>query len=499
MPFLKAAALVGLFCLPGLAAEIPSGTPSSRNLFLLARELYGRGLLERIEYCDSPAATETGKNEHEKKLIRLYQHLIADHLGESDKPRFTGGLELIEVDRQKTSNINYIKLFPRIKVAINRNLSSTVVYRIDRELSDDARYMGKYWKGWAGFAENATLDLRLDHMGFRFGLERVSWGFGRYGNLMFSRQAMPMTVLGFSFRDENFDFESMVGFLSPVKEEFDRMEIDPQYITDQQRYISAHSLSFRPLRGLSFSLREAVIYGGPGRRFEPAYAVPLLWYHGYQLNSGIDDNTFVSLGFDYRHAGKLWAYGEVLIDDFQIEKETRGDYEPDQIGFLIGVETFDLGLGGSGIGLEYARINNWTYNQAHPHNRYINRNYPIGFPDGPDNDIVNWEYSWWVLAGLRLSYFGSVRRCGEGLIDTDWSAPWLYTDEYSEPFPTGVVQRELINGLRLLGLDKNRLWCNLEIHLADINNAGNVSGANETNWEFSVELGYRLPPFGWGF
>ena len=207
----------------------------------------------------------------------------------------------------------------------------------------------------------------------------------------------------------------------------------------------------------------------------------------------------MSLGFDYRHAGKFWAYGELLVDDFQIEKKSRGDYEPDQIGFLVGAEAYDIGLAGARISLEYARINNWTYNQARPHNRYINRNYPIGFPDGPDTDIVTWEYSWWVFSGFRISYFGSVQRSGEGLIDAIWSAPWLYTDQYSEPFPTGIVRREAINGLELLAFEKNRLWGKLEVHLADISNVGNVPGADETSWEFSVELGYKMPPSGWGF
>lgn len=499
MPVLRVAALVILFCLPGVADEIPFGLPSSENLFLLSRELYGRGLLDKLEYHLPPAVTKTGKSKSERDLLRLYQNLIGDFPDQGEKSRITSRLEIVESNRQKESNSNYVKLFPQVRIDINRNLSSTVIYRIDRELHDDPRYEGKYWRGWAGFAENVTLDLELDRVKFRFGVERVSWGFGGYGNLMFSRQAIPMTVLGFGFRGKNFDFESIVGFLSPVKEELDRMEVDPQYLSDQQRYISAHSLSFTPFRGLSISLREAVVYGGPGRRFEPAYSVPLMWYHGYQLNSRIDDNTLVSMGLDYRHAGKLWAYGELLIDDFQVEKKSRGDYEPDQIGLLIGAEAYNIGLAGSRIGLEYARINNWTYNQARPHNRYINRNHPIGFPDGPDNDILNWEYSWWVSGTVRLSYFGFVQRSGEGLIDANWSAPWLYTDDYSEPFPTGIVMKETASGLGLLAFGKNRLWGKLEVHLADITNAGNVSGRDEKNWEFSVELGYRLPLFGWGF
>ena len=499
MLVLRVTALIFLFCLPIIAGEIPIGTPSSQNLFIIARELYGRGLLEKIEYYNPPAATDAGMSNNEKDLIGLYHNMIGDYLDRKEKSWIAGGLEFVEANRQEHSNTNYLKLFPQVKIDINRNLSSTVIYRIDRELSDDPRYEGKYWRGLAGFAENATLDLRLDRMKFRFGVERISWGFGRYGNLLFSSQAMPMTVLGFSFRGENFDFESIVGFLSPVGEELDQMELDPQYLTDQQRYISAHSLSFTPFEGLSLSLREAVVYGGPGRRFEPAYSVPLLWYHGHQLNSGIDDNTLVSLGLDYRHGGKFWTYSELLVDDFQVDKKSRGDYEPDQIGLLIGAEAYDIGLTGSIISLEYARINNWTYNQARPHNRYINRNYPIGFPDGPDNDILNWGYSWWVSAALRLSYFGSTRRSGEGFIDAGWSTPWLYTDGYSEPFPTGTVLRETVNGFGLRAFHKNRLWGKLEVQLTDITNVGNVPGTDRTHWEFSVELGYRLPPFGWGF
>jgi len=494
MSYFKAA-IIGFLLVQSLtAAEIPTYIPSSQNLFAVARELYGRKLIDHLEYADPSRKPGAARNDFERKLIANYLYLIRDYSNRRNEPTISYGLELVLANRQKKANSSYPKIFPKVRIDPCKNLSATIIYRIDNELTDDARYDGKSWNGWAGFAENATVDFSYDKMKFGFGFERVSWGLGKYGNLLFSRQALPMVVIRFAYISGKLDFESLSGFLSPLGEELVGPIDDPGYFTDQQRYIAAHSLSFKAGGGLSLSVRETVVYGGPGRRFEPAYAFPLIWYHGYQLNSGMDDNTLAAAGFDYRRNGKIWLYGEILVDDFQIEKKTNSDNEPDQLAFLLGGEAYDLGKNGTGIRVEYARINNWVYNQPRSHNRLINRNFPIGFPDGPDNDIVNWECSWWPIGSVRLVYFGAYQRVGEGRIDSPWTAPWLDTDEYSEPFPTGTVQRKVTNGLSVLVMDKKAFWGKMELQLADIRNAGNIP-AIKTEWEFSVEIGCNLPPF----
>lgn len=466
---------------------------------MVGRELYGRGILENLEYYDFSTPEKPGNTRFERELILNYRRLIDFYFSEFQSPEIINSLEIVNVNRQRGSeNSNYIKIFPKTRINLRSNLRATMTYRIDGELSEDPRYSGKYWRGWAGFVEDAEVNLSFDNLEFRFGFERLSRGFGRYGNLLFSRQAYPMTVFGFTYSNDKIRFESISGFLSPLEEELNGRIDDPNFFTSQQRYLAAHSLSIKPIKGLSIFLREAVIYGGPGRRFEPAYAFPLIWYHGYQLNSRMDDNTLVSVGFDYRYAGRLWAYGEFLIDDFQVEKQSDSDYEPAQLGFLIGSEVYDLGFSGTGLRVEYARINNWVYNQPRPHNRYINHNMPIGFPDGPDNDNLNWEFSWWANKDLRLAYFGMYQRVGEGSIGDDWTAPWLGQDGYSEPFPSGVAQKKNMNGIRFLALNKNSFWGKLEIQLTDINNVRNISDENSSDWEFFLEIGYNLPPFGWG-
>ncbi len=55
------------------------------------------------------------------------------------------------------------------------------------------------------------------------------------------------------------------------------------------------------------------------------------------------------------------------------------------------------------------------------------------------------------------------------------------------------------NGFGLRAFHKNRFWGKLEVQLADITNVENIPGTDETRLEFTVELGCKLPPYGWGF
>jgi hypothetical protein len=477
------------------ADDAPVGSPVSKPIFEISRELYGRGELDYFEYA-RPALIDNSVS-NRSALAELYRgfNLFPD----TPEKSAAAGLIVEESNYQKQSNITYLKLFPYVRLNFTPKLSSSILYRIDGELDNDKRYSGKSWNGVAGFPEMATIDYNSNGFNGSFGIERVSWGFAQYSNLMFAESAMPMTRLSLSYRRSFFDFESVTGFLDPLADQLDRMEHDTSFFTSQQRYISAHSISLKLFRGFSVSLREAILYGGPGRRLEAAYLFPFIWYHGQQLNSRMNDNSMASISVDYRYNGKAWLYGEYFIDDYQAENKTRGDNEPNELAYLAGFEFYDFFAKRTALGMEYSRANNWTYNQSRAHNRYINQNYPIGYIDGPDNDRLSWRGSWWLTDAVKLTYTGSYRRRGEGRIDTPWTRPWLDVDNYSEPFPTGVVEKRTENGLEIMAIDKNWLWSNIGLSLADISNVENIPGKDSRNWEFSLEIGIKIPPFIWGF
>jgi len=473
-------------------ANVPVGNPLTDRLWLLAREMYGRELLNDYEYNRLNSLNQDMYGSRHDHLIGAYNNLYAGSTDIDNAFIKTGAGLISSLKRDDNKNLNFFKLFPYLKIQFNDKIRLNTIYRVDPEADNDPRYDGKSWGGIAGFAEYAMIDYSGENLKAGFGLKRLSWGYGSTGNLIFDKNSMPMTNFYIGYKRSIFNYEFIAGFLSPLAGEIDSSEYNVDFFPETQRYLSAHSLTIRPSDCFSISLRESVIYGGPGRRFELAYSFPMIWYHGYQLNSRIDDNTLFSFGVDYRYRGRLWLYGELLIDDFQVEKKTRGDYEPDEIGFIVGGEFYDVPITRSTIAFEYARINNRTYNQGRPHNRYINRNMPIGYQSGPDSDLLEGRLSYWLHEELKITLTSQYSRKGEGRIDADWSTPWLDIDKYSEPFPTGVIEKTSSSSLSITYIGNNYTWGNFEIRYSDVKNRYNQSGMNKSEWLIFLELGLNF-------
>ena len=94
-----------------------------------------------------------------------------------------------------------------------------------------------------------------------------------------------------------------------------------------------------------------------------------------------NDNTIIGLDFTCMPGWKTNFYGQLIVDDFQIDDEAQGDKEPNEIGFMLGI--FRTGKIASlipDVKLEYVRLTNRTYHQRDPRNRYLYRNKPLGHP-----------------------------------------------------------------------------------------------------------------------
>jgi len=132
------------------------------------------------------------------------------------------------------------------------------------------------------------------------------------------------------------------------------------------RYLVGHRLDWRPRGNLELAFSEVMLYGGVNRPWEWNYLNPLLPYYWEQLDSGINDNPLWNLEFSWRPRRDLELYGELMLDDFQIDFKS----EAQQIGFSSGVAWSGLADGRLFINMEYERINTYVYGQDYPHNRY---------------------------------------------------------------------------------------------------------------------------------
>jgi hypothetical protein len=243
---------------------------------------------------------------------------------------------------------------------------------------------------------------------------------------------------------------------------------------------------------------ETVLFGGEGRPPELYYLNPLQFFHGAQLNEGEDDNTILGIDFMYLPGGGIGIYGQFIVDDFQIDDQSQGDQEPNELGYMFGI--YRAGLRASfipDIKLEYVRLTNRTYHQRDPANRYLYRNKLIGHPLGPDADSISVNLKFWpdnlFSAELELAY----RRKGEGSIHAPWNEPWLVASgDYSEPFPSGIVEKSTLTAVRLQGYlpftryTRDHFFIMAAAGWGKIENYQNVEDDIETAGWFNVQISW---------
>ena len=141
------------------------------------------------------------------------------------------------------------------------------------------------------------------------------------------------------------------------------------------------------------------------------------------------------------------------------------------------------------IAWKYARITNRTYNQAHPENRYQHNNTGLGFFDKNDFDLIEISLSRWLQPVVSVGLTYSYSRQGEGTPSDDWTEPWLDIEgDYSEPFPSGIVEKTHLLSLSVKGFFMRHLFIDGEAGAASIKNKNNLSSGDKTELFMKITL-----------
>ena len=458
---MKKSCLVILICMLVLSCPlanssqtIPLNDETYNWVYQYLDYLFSRGLLSDLHYATKPYTRE----EVAKSIITLRDNMdnsnwvdeyIVTRLenefskdAQSEDTQLNGEIGFSDNFREKSKEKSISRRNLNLSAGIKPNpyFSAYTRYVIDEDLAKDPTYTGKVWRGFAGDASQSYICFDLSNVSLFLGRDRLSWGESNYSSLMLSPGGFPLDMFRLQGQWGILKFSSFAAVLNPedLKDSTGTMHIN--------RYLSGHRLSFAPCSWLQLGLSETVIYGGENRNMELYYLVPFVWYHGVQLNEGKDDNTFLGMDFNFRPIKDLKFYGELLIDDIQIENKSKTDKEPDELGYTGGVSLINILLPGMGFNFEYQKITDWTYNQDKPYNRYLHKEKTLGSKLGPDADIFNCSISGWIAQGLRFGLSYSFVRKGQGRIDAQWTEPWLNTNgEYREKFPSGVVEEEKIS------------------------------------------------------
>ena len=368
----------------------------------------------------------------------LNQHIISSILFtpllKSANANFSSQLFIgNNLNRQTGQDIWVNRFVPRGRILFNYkdNLSVVNTVLTDNRLDDDPQYLGKRQSGAASFMEEAFILYTPDHFNFLLGRSFLRWGPGQTGTLLLSDNSRPLDQLYADFHYKWLRFSFVTTTLNTRN--------DSGFVAS--RYLSAHRLDIHPLKNLWLGISEAILYGGENKAPELAYHNPVIFYHGVQLNGPTTGNTLGSIDFSYYPVRNLHFYGELLIDDIQLEKTGPGDLEPNEWGLLIGAQGAYRRFFWE---TEYVRVTNRTYKTPYFYERYTHRNEPLGYYLGDDFDHLWFRGNYWLTSSLRLQTKLQFIRLGEGRIYTPFDTPWMNTpigQNYSEPFPTGVVEK----------------------------------------------------------
>ena len=369
-------------------------------------------------------------------------------------------------------------------------------FYLDNRLDEDANFLGKQQNGMAAYSEQAYSLARYKSFTFKFGRDFLRWGPGREATLMVSDFSRPMDQVYASYRSRYFGFSFFTASLDAKRIADTGYQMpDGGGAIRANRYLSGHRLEVRPWKYLYIGISEAILYGGPDFGYNLAYTNPFIFYHGVQANGPDGGNTIGSVSIAIMPKRNYFFYGEYMIDDIQLENEFPGDLEPNEIGYLIGLNIADpFHLSGLDIYGEYTRITNRTYNgQGGLWEKWLHRNQPIGHFLGNDFDRLVIGGQYWPEPSYRVGIQYEKRRRGEGRIEKAFDTPWVNTppgETYSEPFPTGVVESSDI--LQLSFTWQPRWWLRIggEMQSWNMGNKENIAGVGGsfTEWSLSVEF-----------
>lgn len=350
---------------------------------------------------------------------------------------------------------------------------------LDEALADDPDYYGKQWRGLAGDVEDAFVHVSLGNLRATAGRFSSFWGIR---NSMLLASHSHLDGFGYTYRWGRVAISYRLARLDGLSPERDSVA---QF---ENRFFAAHRFDFHFSPQIRLGVFEAVIFGGPGRQIDLFYLNPFIFFHGSQLNEGSNDNTLAGLDFTAKPWNGLKLYGQLMIDDFQIEKSSQGDQEPDQYAVVAGLYAVNV-FPQVDVRAEYSRVTNWTFNQVLERNRYLYNGKPLGAADGNDYDRMQVSAIRWLNEAFAVRVTTAYRRQGEGRITDDWTSPWLEVNgDYGEPFPTGTVEKRFSFSAGCEGFLRDFLYIDLEAGADLVRNAAHVSGDDRTLPFFRVRL-----------
>lgn len=258
------------------------------------------------------------------------------------------------------------------------------------------------------------------------------------------------------------------------------------------RLFYLHRIDWQPASALQVAISEAALVTGIDRGLDARYANLLIPFFVTQEDEdesgGADVNVMVNAEalLLVPFGARLWA--DVYVQEFFIDADKReniGNQMAYKAGGLLAGDA--IGVPTVTAGLEYTRVDVFTYLHRGLNTNHTQFGAPIGSSLGPDADMGQAWITWKPRVNLRLTAEAMTRRDGERGVETLESVIGAGNPE----FPSGVVQREQRLGVEVWGLlPRYGAEGLLRASVHDLEDIGHEPGHEGTFW--ALEAGLRV-------
>ncbi|MEO0472430.1 MAG: hypothetical protein AAF206_22595 [Bacteroidota bacterium] len=266
------------------------------------------------------------------------------------------------------------------------------------------------------------------NMRFKFGKDRAFWGNGMQSLLLSDHAAdyLFLTVRTRFWKMEYLNhFTQLIDYF-PGKAD--------NVGTFPRKYGVFHQLSFQPNRIWSLSLFESVVYSPylpNGRRgFELQYLNPILFFRGAEQLIGSPDNAFIGLNAKVNLFRRLQLYGQVLIDDFNINQFQQGrGFWQNKTGWQLGAKYIDLfDIPTLDVQIELNQVRPFTYQHFNVGANFSHYGQSLGHAAGANLNDVRMLVRFQPYPGLHLQ--AGYAFIQQGLDDAEFN----YGGDISRPY-----------------------------------------------------------------
>lgn len=180
------------------------------------------------------------------------------------------------------------------------------------------------------------------------------------------------------------------------------------------KFMAANMFTFTPIKQLSFSLGNSVIYAE--RTIQAAYLIPIAFYKSldHLLTKGIatqNQNSQAFASLSVRPVEHLHLYGSFYLDEFALKRLKPSNKENNPISYLVGFNWSGWPIKGLSLKGEFMRSYIACYTHSIDALTWASNNYNLGHYMGDNAQSIYAELAYRPIRGMliKMSYTNDTK------------------------------------------------------------------------------------------